>query len=371
MRYALITLWFERRRYIAGVLAVAFSTLLMAMQVGIMDGLMAMVSLPIDSSTADVWLTAPNVPSCDLGQSIKGSWSDRLLSQAEVAAVDEYIQGFQFWKNPKGGSALVIIAGCTLGPHSLGPASLLTAEQRSLLTEPGAVIINEPDRGKLGIEGVGATAEVMGQRLRVVGFTHNIGSLTGPYVLCSLPTARQVLMIKENDTTYLLARCHSPEQTAPLLQALAQHDKISAYAADEFSSKSRWYWIRTTKAGIAIAFVAALGLCVGAVITGQTLYAATAASLRELMVLRALGIPVLRLNSFVMAQAFWVGVFGLAVGLPLCHGVGEMAAMVGTRPTLPLWLMAGTAVIALATAMGSGVFALRLLWGVEPAQLLR
>ena len=67
------------------------------------------------------------------------------------------------------------------------------------------------------------------------------------------------------------------------------------------------HWLTKTKAGIALGYAAALGLLVGAVVTYQTLSAATKASLREYAVLRALGIPRWRMALAVMSQSFWVG----------------------------------------------------------------
>ena len=46
-----------------------------------------------------------------------------------------------------------------------------------------------------------------------------------------------------------------------------------------------------TKAGIALGYTALLGLLVGAVVTSQTLYAATTASAKEYAILLAMGIP--------------------------------------------------------------------------------
>ncbi len=51
--------------------------------------------------------------------------------------------------------------------------------------------------------------------------------------------------------------------------------------------RTRMYWLTQTNAGIGMGFTAALALLVGLVVTSQTLYAATAASLREYAVLRA------------------------------------------------------------------------------------
>ena len=371
--FALRTLWFERKRYWAGVLAVAFSAVLIAVQVGLMIGLMAMVSFPVDVAPADVWLAAAKVPSCDLGAEMNRDFLNRLVIQPEVAAVDEYIQGFAYLKNPKGGKVLVIVAGADLSDDSLGPVHQVPRELRLQLSEPGAILVNENDKGRLGLDEVGDTAEIINTRVRVAGFVRNMGSFTGPYLLCSLRTARQLLMMPEERSVYLLAKTRTPEQAPRLAQNLrAQYgDKISAFTAKEFSNASRWYWIINTRAGLAVGFVAILGLVVGAVITSQTLYAATMSSLRELMVLRALGVPRWRMNLFVLAQAALVGVLGLAIGFPTSFVVVAGAEAMGIRPILPPELLAGTAVISLSMAMLAGFVALRSLAGLEPANLLR
>src|SRR5213078_2295371 len=104
-----------------------------------------------------------------------------------------------------------------------------------------------------------------------------------------------------------------------------RYDNISAFPAGEFSRRSQWHWMIKTKAGIALGFAAALGLLVGAVVTNQTLYAATVASLREYAVLRALGIPRWRMAAAILSQSFWVGVTGIALALPAAFALGRAA----------------------------------------------
>lgn len=371
MRYAVQTLWFERKRYAPGVLAVAFSALLTAFQVGIVDGLMSMVSFPIDVSTAQVWLTSSNCPSVDLGVPINKNWMNRFWNLSQVDRVDQYIQEFSQWKHPDGGSLIVIVAGCNLGEDSLGPVSQLNPTQRTLLTETGAVVVNYQDRGRLGITKVGQTAEIQGQQVRVVGFTRNMGSLTGPYVLCSLATARRILRLPEQRVTYVLASCHQADQAGEVIEAMSHFRPVSVILASDFSRSSKMHWIRTTKAGIAVVFVAALGLFVGAVVTSQTLFAATIASIRELAVLRALGVPRGRMQVFVMQQSLIVGILGLVLGLPLSGVMAKAAEVAGIRASLPAWLLIGTAILTIVMALGSGLVALRSLRQAEPVQLLR
>ena len=99
------------------------------------------------------------------------------------------------------------------------------------------------------------------------------------------------------------------------------------------------HWLTKTKAGIALGYAAALGLLVGAVVTSQTLYAATAASLREYAVLRALGIPRWRMAMAVMAQSFWVGVDRRGPGAAGGVRPGAGCRRLGVHVIWPWWLL--------------------------------
>src|SRR5947209_9703005 len=97
MSYSLTTLWHERQRYLPGVLAVAFSALLIALQCGLLLGLFSITSLPIDHTQADIWMGAPNVVSVDLGESIRADNLLRLLGQPGIERAEIFLQGFSYW----------------------------------------------------------------------------------------------------------------------------------------------------------------------------------------------------------------------------------------------------------------------------------
>jgi putative ABC transport system permease protein len=371
MLYALQTVWFEKRRYFAGVLAVAFSALLIAMQVGLLLGLIGVVTVPIENSSADVWVMFPGTPACDLGRPIPRYWIDRLWARKEVRRADEYIQNFAYWKTAAGSTELILLLGTGIDDNSLGPIAQLSREQRAALTEPGAVILDQRDAKRVGVTRVGQEGEINGQRVRCVGFVQDMGSLAGPYVLASIPTARSLLRFRGDQTTYLLAKCDSKEDARRLVDDLNATTRLTARLTDEFVVTSKTHWITKTKAGLALGFAAVLGLAVGASITSQTLYAAISASLRELAVLRALGIPRWRMSLFVMQQAGIVGLLGLAVGFPSAFGLVQLARQLGAKAVLPDWLLIMTTVVTLTMALFSGLVSLRSLRGVEPAALLR
>jgi putative ABC transport system permease protein len=372
MSYALATLWYERQRFLPGVLAVAFSALLIALQCGLLLGLFSITSIPIDHTDADIWMGAPEVLSVDLGRPVRESYLARLACQPEVARCEIYLQGFAYWSKPDGGTELCMVIGSRLADDALGRVRELTPELRERLTEPGTIVVDESDLGRLGIGGIGAVAEISGHRVRVVGLTRGLKSLAGPYVFCSINTARDRLRLLPDQTTYVLARCHRRADAPAVVSRLRrEYSNLSAFTSDEFSFRSRMHWLLKTKAGIALGYAAALGLLVGAVVTSQTLYAATAASLREFAVLRALGIPRWRMAGLVVSQSFWVGIIGVGLALPAVHGLAELADRLGVHVDLPLWLQGGAAVVTLVMALLSGLLALRSLRLVEPAVLLR
>src|SRR5438876_1157847 len=145
MSYALTTLWYERQRYLPGVLAVGFSALLIAVQGGLLLGLFSITSIPVDYSNADIWISSPNALSVDLGRPIPESWRDRLASFAEVESTEIFIEAFAYWGKEKGDSELCIVVGSRLEKNSLGAIEQLTPEMRVKLTEPRSIIVDKAE----------------------------------------------------------------------------------------------------------------------------------------------------------------------------------------------------------------------------------
>src|SRR5262249_20428119 len=278
MPYSLATLWHDRQRFLPGVLAVAFSSLLIALQWGLLLGIFSITSIPIDHTRADIWMGAPEVLSVDLGQTIRGSYLGRLDVQPEIERTEPFMQGFGYWSKPGGGRELCMIIGSHLEENSLGKVDALSPDMLKQLSIQGNIVIDESDLDRLGINGVGATAEINNQRVRVIGLTTGLKSLAGPYVFASLGTARSLLGGKvTGDTeqiTYALAKCKNPEDAPRVVARMRErYQDVSTFTSSEFSFKSRMHWMLKTKAGIALGCAALLGLLVGAVVTNQTLYA--------------------------------------------------------------------------------------------------
>ena len=193
MSYALTILWNERLRFLPGVLAVAFSALLVSLQTGLLLGMFSFTSRMIDETHADIWVAGPEVESVENGIPIPETYLGRVAVQPEVARCELYMQGFRMWVRPDGGSQLCTVIGCRLEDGALGAVPALTPELRCLLSEPGSVVVDAGDLERMGIKGVGDYAEVDDRRVRVVGLIHGLRGFLGVSVICSIPTARALL----------------------------------------------------------------------------------------------------------------------------------------------------------------------------------
>lgn len=378
MGYSLSTIWYERQRFLPAILAVAFSALLVAVQAGLVLGLLSMMSLPVDKSRADVWIGHPGVRSVDLGRALPERWVVRAAANPEVERAETCVIGFSLWSYTRPGSELAVSEVCTVMGTRLDPDSLAAVEAvrtdpelLARLSEPWTVAVDESEVGRLGIPGPGVIVDIFGYRIKVVGLVKGYKSLGGPYVFCSIDTARALMAYRSDQVTYLVVKCKDPADSERVVKRMGGYRQLSAFTADQFSARSRMHWLTTTKAGIALGLTALLGLLVGAVVTSQTLYAATAASQREFATLRAMGIPRWRLKFMVLVQSFWVGLFGIIVATPGAFLIAEAANQMGTAVRLhPLILLASGA-ITMAMAVGSGLAALRSFQNVDPAHNIR
>lgn len=372
--YSLKILWHGRNRFLPAILAVSFSAVLIAVQFGVLLGTLAVSSRPIDHAPARIWAAIRGTPSIELGHPIPDTWLYRLQVQPEIDNAEPYLYEFTYWHKPAGGAVHCCIIGSRLERGSLGSVYELTPDMRALLTEPGAVVVDDMELDRLGLKhGIGETAEIMGRKVRVVGLVHGFKGIWGPYVFCSMQTARSVLFqFQPDQAQYFLADCRSAADVPAVAARLRRsYPEMTVLSRDDFSLRTRWYWLTQTRVGVAMGLTAVLALIIGLVITSQTLYAATAASLREYAILRALGLPRWRIGAMVVSQSFWIGLAGVAAALPMTLLLARVAAAIGADILLPPWLLSATIIVTMTIALVSGVLALRSLRLTEPANLLR
>jgi putative ABC transport system permease protein len=119
-----------------------------------------------------------------------------------------------------------MVIGSRLDENALGKVKELSKDLYLQLSEPGTIVIDESDLGRLGVKGVGDHAEVAGNRVRIVGLTTGLKSLAGPYVFCSINTARPLLRVFPDQITYVLGKCFNPKDAATVVSRLKENQYV-------------------------------------------------------------------------------------------------------------------------------------------------
>lgn len=132
----------------------------------------------------------------------------------------------------------------------------------------------------------------------------------------SFKNAQNYATLREDQTLYILAKVVRGVSIEYVRRALAARlSDVDVVTNGEFSQMTRFYWMFTTGAGVAVLLAALLGLIVGVVVVAQTIYATTMDHIREYGTLKAIGATNRYLHGVIIQQAIISAVIGYALGM--------------------------------------------------------
>ena len=350
----------DRARFVITLVGIVFSVVLMGVQMGLLVGFARTASSLIDRAGADLWITAAGTSNVDITGTLPQRWRHQAQAVPGVASAHDYMVQFAFWKKPDGGNESVIMVGIDLADPIGGPWNLVEGSLADLAID-GGIILDRLYMEKLGVRAVGETLEINNRRARVVGLTDGIRTFTqSPYVFVRHDEARRYTFVGDDRTTYVLVKLAPGADRDVVREALAARmPDVRVWTAEEFSNATRTYWLLTTGAGAALTLAAALGLVVGIVIVGQTLYASTVDRLPEYATLRAMGAPNAYLYEVILKQAAISAVLGFAAGFAATSVAVVISSTGNIAIAMPPWLALVLAVLTGVMCAAGAVFSIR------------
>jgi len=370
LRLALRNLFHDRIRFAATLVGLVFSTSLVTIQLGLYASSERMIATLIDHAQADLWVVPLETRSFENGATLPGRERYIALSTPGVAAATEIVVSFAEWRKPSGGVIPIVLVGAE--PGAGGPALWDVAEGSiEAMRTPDAVAVDRTYLRDLGVGGLGDEAEVFGLKARVAAVTRGIRSFTTlPYVFTSLAGARGYLGLERHRSTYVLVRLQPGAGLDGVRSALAPRlREAEVLTTSEFRRRTIGHWLFGTGAGAALIAGAALGVLVGAVVVGQSLYASTRDHLPEFATLRALGSSASYIHRVILAQAFLCAAIGCAlgavVGLLVVWFSAETAMPVVVTPLLALLILG----ITLLMCCGGAISAIMKVMHLDPASV--
>jgi putative ABC transport system permease protein len=369
-RLASRNLLHDRLRFIATVVGIVFSIVLVTVQLGLYLGFGRMVTTMIDHTSADLWIMPVGTKCFEDPSLLDERKRFQALSINGVTQAIPVVIGYADWRVPGGGTTPVFIVGSDLRAGGLLPWNLVEGSIDALAI-PGAVAVDRSYFDRLGVRGIGASAEIRDQKVEVRAVTRGIRSFTTtPYVFAPLDRARSYTGLSPNKATYFLVR------VAPGANVDGVRDRLRANLSDvevlttaEFRERSRSFWLFDTGAGAALFAGALLGMIVGTVIVAQTLYSSTKDHLNEFATLRAIGSSGIYIHKVIICQAL----ISAVVGFCLAAGIGLIVVQATSDSALPIVMTPGltVALFALTVAMCviSAIAAIVQVTRIDPAMV--
>ncbi len=354
----------DRLRFSATLIGIVFSVVLVMVQLGLYFGFGRMVTTMIDHAPADLWIVSKDTKSFEDLSLLDTSLQNQVRSIDGVAEVIPVVIGFSDWRLPDGAMAPVFVVGSDIAAHGLAPWDLVQGSVQAL-TAPGAVAIDKSYFGRLGVTGIGSTAEIHGQKVTVAAITQGIRSFTTtPYVFADLDHARAFIGLRPTKASHFMVRLKPGADAAKVAQTIQSRvSDVQAITPDQFRSRSRSFWLFGTGAGAALFGGALLGVIVGTVIVAQTLYSSTKDHLYEFATLRAIGCSQSYIFKVIISQALLNAVVGFTIaaviGLLVVAFTASSALPIVITPLLGVGLFVLTAVMCVASAIVSIVRVIR------------
>jgi putative ABC transport system permease protein len=331
-------LFHDRLRFVATVIGIVFSIVLVTVQMGLYLGFGRTVTTMIDHASADLWIV-PRGTKCFEDPSLLDAHERyRALSIDGVAEVIPVVIGFADWRMPSGATTPVFVIGTDLRSGGLQPWDLVEGRIEALST-PRAVAVDRSYLDRLGISGMGATAEIRQQFVRVAAVTNGIRSFTTtPFIFMDVDRARSHTGIPSGKTTYFLVRLSPGADLAQVRGYLVSNiPDAEVLTPAEFSKRSRTFWLFSTGAGAALFAGALLGVIVGTVIVAQTLYSSTKEHLNEFATLRAIGSS----RGYIYKVIVWQALLSAVIGFSIAALIGAAIVRLTAETALPILITPG------------------------------
>lgn len=399
MSLALATLLYEWRRYMAAVVALAFSGLLVLAFLGMFMGIGKAFTAQIDRARADIMVLGPGATALFNGgpsglprrmiplvyshpevvqvAPLDGSGGrfQNILSPEQIAKAEARAKKGGKGKGGGGGrkTEFVNVTVIDAIPGYVTVPTDYTESMIEALRQPYTIAVDQTALGRLGVK--------KGDKALYNGKTVTVAVVTTGY-----PNMMQASLVMSRDTLRMLGEADTGQRVGPLMVKIADparaelvaaqlnakaDGKFRAWTRQELADANSNSMLKESFISIILIFALIMGAVIGMAITWQTLRGAIMANIKEFASLRALGVSMGSLRTIVMELSFWVGVAGILMAGVFTWIVSSLAAMGGLPMSFPPTMVIAIAFFLLVIAILSGLLSLGILKKSQPADLLR
>ena len=384
--FAWLLIWRQKYRSIAGIMGIAFLSILILFQLGFNDSLMESSAGILKSLNCDLIL----VHSDTVSVTNLGSFSDsRRTSLDYIPGVEETVPlrwTYAKWKlSGQNKPRLAMVLGIDLTTQSLRGIGMSQRSTEALFF-PETILFDKKSRPEFG-----NVANLLRQQHDLVGFINNnrvhVNGLVeiGPsfgydgILVTSKETYESVL---GNDHYYAdptkvelgLIRVADGFKVEEVAQSIIPQlpPDVRLFTKQGLINYEKDYWNSSKPIGYVFGFGIAMGFAVGTIILYQILFTDIISNIEYYGVMLAIGYPLTYLRGIVASQAFIMSILSFPLALSISSaGYTLLAAFTGLPFRMSIDKILGTYGLVLAMSILSAMLAIFHLKSTNPANVFK
>lgn len=380
---ALRMLFGDRTKYLAILLGVTLTSLVITQQGAIFIGLMSRTfALITDMGDPDIWVMDPKVAYIDDTKPMQDTELYRVRGVEGVAWAAPLFKGTTRARMDDGTFQNCVLIGIDDATLTGGPPSMVSGRLQDLLRTDSILMdsygattkfAHTREDGSTRPLEVGDTIELNDKRAVVVGISNNRRTFQSqPTVYTTYSRARSYAPRERKTLHFVLVKASPGVDHKELCERISRVTGLAAYERDDFKWKTVMYFIENTGIPINFGIAVGLGFVIGVLITGFMFYSFTIDNLRYFGTLKAMGASDNRLLSMVILQALVVAFLGFGIGSGLATLFGTFASKNTTlafRLPWQLVFVSGAAVTLISVI--SAMVSMRQVMKLEPAVVFK
>jgi putative ABC transport system permease protein len=335
-------------------------------------GILDKATVTIQNSNADIWVTSRQTPTDDFAHAFPETTVLRVRGVTGVQRADNLIVQFMNIQLPNGAEEGCLVYGLEDFTRWNLPWNVQGADVADL-KRGRFILMDKSAERRFGAFAIGDYREILGRRFKIIGTTTQAASFTtAPIVFMDYGNAQELHQTLTNKASYILVKL-SPgadaQKVAAEIRRIAPYNDV--HTKDEWASRSKSYWIVSTGLGMNMGVTVFLGILVGIVVVGQTLYTSAVEHMKEFGTVKAIGGSNWDIYRILGEQALIAAVVGFALGGVLSYAMRPVMASlhlnVLVSPAFAATVFAGT----VAMCLGAAMFSFRRVSAIDPALVFR
>jgi len=355
----------DRRKYVAIVIGITFSALIMTQQPSIFIGLLSRTySFVNDVSLPDIWVMDPGVQFVEEHKPIRDTELGRIRGIQGVEWAVPMYKNLVRAKLPDGRTKTIDLTGLDDATLIGAPQQIIEGHLLDLRGSDAIFVDYEAARTRLRVKNddkttralrIGDILEINDHRAIVAGYIKSTRNFVlQPQVYTTYSRALHYASPNRNYLTYVLVKAKTGKNLQNICERIADSTGLSAHTAEEFRSVNLEYWMKNTGIPINFGISVLLGFIVGTAVAGQTFFNFVQENLKHYAVLKSMGLENGILIRMVMLQAVVVGLigYGIGIGLTALFGLNVHDSVLAFKmtPFILVFSATGVGVIVLLSA---------------------